>query len=106
MRAVTPPARPASTARNPPGHHNAIAGPQVRDCRTHLLDDPRAFVTEQDRKLVAPPVVVPNMGVGVAHTTGHDAHNDFTGGRVVEVELADHDRLTGRQHYGRARCSR
>ena len=49
---------------------------------------------------------MPDMGVGVAHTTGHDAHDDFTGGRVVEVELSDHDRLTCREQHRRARSSR
>jgi hypothetical protein len=105
MRAVIPFTRPAGTARDSPRHHDAIAGPQMRDCCTHLLDDPGAFVTEQDRELIAPPIALPDKSVGVAHTTGHDTYDYFTGVGVVQVELTDHDWLTCREQYCRGRCA-
>jgi hypothetical protein len=97
VRAVISFTRPALTTRHPPGHHDTIAGLQVRDSSTHLLNDSGAFVTQKDRELITQPSTVPDVGVGVAHATGQHTHDDFTGAWVVEIELVNYDRLTCRK---------
>jgi len=68
---------------------------ETRATVADALDDPGAFVTEQDRELHTPAAGLDDMQIGVAHTARLDTHLDLGGAGRVERDLLDERRCAG-----------
>ena len=79
-----------------------IARLDAGHARANLAHDPGAFVTEdrgEDPFAVEP---VQRVGIGVAHTGGHDFDQHFAGLGPFKVQLDDFQRLLGGERNGGA----
>src|SRR5581483_1461086 len=75
--------RPAEVVAHP----DAVAGSELRDARTHRLDDARALVPEDDRERHRQPLVAADQ-VGVADAAGRHPHEHLVVAQRPELELA------------------
>jgi hypothetical protein len=95
---VAAPARRALlAARRAPRDDDAIARRDGRHARPELLDEPRAFVPEEDGKPHSPAARLDHVQVGVAEAVRDDAHANFVLAGRVERYLLESDAVL-REH--------
>ncbi len=66
--------------------HDGVAGREVGDGPSSLLNNAGAFVAANDRIGQVREIAIAGMQVGVAHAAGHDPHKHFVGEWRREVE--------------------
>ena len=81
------------TARRCPAEHNMIARTDPRDARADFANDAGAFVAEHQRSAHRP-LIARRVQIAMAHTSGFDLDQHFSGSRRIELGFFDRQRLS------------
>src|SRR5437867_10074668 len=96
---IAAPADRAHATGDAPRNDDPVIRPHGGHRPPNVLDDPGAFVTEEDREGHAPAVRDLDVEVGVADTTRSQADDDLVVPEIIEGNRLDSDTLAGRVQH-------
>jgi hypothetical protein len=85
----------ALAAWRAPRDDDAIAGSDRGHVPSHLLDDTRSLVAEEDRESEAPALGLENVEIGVAESARQDADEHLARSRRIDRQLLDGEVVLG-----------